>query len=148
MTRPGLWCSLALIVASATLAACSTPAALLQSDVNAGCASLAGNTIPASKISLPSGAATIDSAVLMAPSAMAVAERGPSPAAAITPATPPYCKLLGHIAPLDPKAPNIQFQVNLPTVWNGRGIQYGGGGFNGTLVTGLGLLPAARYEQP
>jgi len=148
MTRPGLWCSLALIVASATLAACSTPAALLQSDVNAGCAGLAGSTIPASKISLPSGEATIDSAVLVAPAAMAVAERGPSPAAAITPATPQYCKVLGHIAPLDPKAPNIQFQVNLPTVWNGRGIQYGGGGFNGTLITGLGLLPAARYEQP
>jgi feruloyl esterase len=38
--------------------------------------------------------------------------------------------------------------MNLPTVWNGRAVQYGGGGFNGTLITGLGLLPAARYDQP
>jgi feruloyl esterase len=145
MTRSRLCCSLALL---ALLTACASPGALLQSDLAAGCASLAGRTIPASKISLPSGGATIDSAVLMAPAAMVVAERGPSPAAAITPATPQYCKLLGHIAPLDPKAPDIHFQVNLPTVWNGRAVQYGGGGFNGTLITGLGLLPAARYEQP
>lgn len=148
MTRSRLCCSLASTAVVALLTACASPGALLQSDLMAGCASLAGRTIPASKISLPSSGATIDSAVLMAPAAMAVAERGPSPAAAITPATPQHCKVLGRIAPLDPKAPDIHFQMNLPTVWNGRAVQYGGGGFNGTLITGLGLLPAARYDQP
>ena len=32
--------------------------------------------------------------------------------------------------------------------WNGRLVQYGGGGFNGTLTTGLSLLPAARFDTP
>jgi feruloyl esterase len=56
--------------------------------------------------------------------------------------------VLGRIAPLDPGAPFIQFQVNLPVDWNGRSLQYGGGGFNGTLISGLGLLPAQPYATP
>ena len=51
-----------------------------------------------------------------------------------------YCKVLGAIAPSDPKAPPIQFQINLPADWNGRAVQYGGGGFNGVLITGLAQL--------
>jgi feruloyl esterase len=41
---------------------------------------------------------------------------------------------------MDPKAQPIQFQINLPTPWNGKALQYGGGGFNGSLVTGLAPL--------
>jgi hypothetical protein len=39
---------------------------------------------------------------------------------------------LGTIAPVNPAAQLINFQVNLPTTWNGKALQYGGGGFNGT----------------
>ena len=140
----------AAAAALALLAGCSTTGsgALTKGDAKAGCASLAGGTIAASAIGLPSGAATLESALLIAPSAIAVAERGPTPAATITPAAPEYCKVLGKIAPVDPTAPPISFQVNLPTQWNGRSVQYGGGGFNGVLISGLGLVPAARYEQP
>ena len=134
--------------ATALLGACSTPGVLVGADAQAGCASLAKLIIDASRIGLPSGAASIDSAVLTAPSALAVAERGPTPAATITPAAPQHCKVIGKIAPLDPNAPPIRFQVNLPTQWNGRSLQYGGGGFNGVLISGMGLLPAARFEQP
>ena len=77
----------------------------------------------------------------LAPTPLAVAERGPTPAARVTPANPEFCKVLGQIAPSDPKAPPIKFQVNLPVEWNGRSLQYGGGGFNGVLITGL--APAA-----
>jgi feruloyl esterase len=56
----------------------------------------------------------------------------------VTPATPEFCKVIGTIAPLDPSAPVITFELNLPTAWNGKALQYGGGGFNGTLVTALG----------
>ncbi len=56
--------------------------------------------------------------------------------------------MLGHIAPIDPAAPPILFQVNLPAQWNGRSVQYGGGGFNGVLISGLGLVPAARFGSP
>ena len=133
------------------LAACSTltaPTALsLGQDPAAACAAL-NAPVPASAIGIPSGAASIDSATLMPAVPVAVAERGPTPAARITPATGPFCRVLGRIAPLDSKAPPIQFQVNLPLQWNGRSVQYGGGGFNGVLINALSLVPAGRFDQP
>src|SRR6202007_2420707 len=94
------------------LGACSSPGALRSgADARAGCATLVG-VVDASKIALPNGAALIESAVLSAPSGLTVAERGPTPAATITPAAPEYCKVLGRIAPVDPRAPSILFQVN------------------------------------
>jgi Tannase and feruloyl esterase len=130
------------------LAACAGPGVLQPgADNKAGCATLGGAIEPA-RIGLPSGGATIDSVTLIAPSALAVAERGPTPAATITPAAPEYCKVLGRIAPVDRNAPPILFQVNLPTQWNRRSVQYGGGGFNGVLITGLALVPAAPYDKP
>ncbi|HEU5293587.1 MAG TPA: tannase/feruloyl esterase family alpha/beta hydrolase, partial [Burkholderiaceae bacterium] len=140
--------SLLWLATLSALGACSSPGALRAgADAASGCASLAA-PIEASKIGLPSSGATIDSAALVAPSALSVAERGPTPAATITPAAPQYCKVVGRISPVDPKAPPILFQVNLPTQWNGRSVQYGGGGFNGVLITGLTLLPAAPYDRP
>jgi feruloyl esterase len=133
--------------AAALLAGCATPPSggTLAQD---RCAALAGKRIEASAIGIPSGAANIDSAVLVPASGVAVAERAATPAAAITPALPAHCKVLGRIAPMDARAPFIHFQVNLPAQWNGRSVQYGGGGFNGVLITGTALLPAARYDQP
>ncbi|WP_246175978.1 tannase/feruloyl esterase family alpha/beta hydrolase [Bradyrhizobium paxllaeri] len=90
----------------------------------------------------------IDSASIVAPTPLAVAERGPTPAARVTPANPEFCKVLGQIAPADPNAPPIKFQVNLPIEWNGRSLQYGGGGFNGVLITGLALPPAFPFGAP
>ncbi|WP_426537644.1 tannase/feruloyl esterase family alpha/beta hydrolase [Bradyrhizobium sp. McL0615] len=93
-------------------------------------------------------AVRIDSAAIVAPAPLAVAERGPTPSARVTPANPEFCKVLGQIAPSDPKAPPIKFQVNLPVEWNGRSLQYGGGGFNGVLITGLALPPAYPFGTP
>lgn len=143
----------ALAIAAGLLAACGTggpsaPQSLsLGPDPAVACARLAA-PVPPGAIGLPSGMATIDTATLVAAAPLAVAERGPSPAARITPATPAHCRLLGRIAPLDAAAPPIGFQVNLPLAWNGRSLQYGGGGFNGVLITGLALVPAARFDQP
>ncbi|MDU6730789.1 MAG: tannase/feruloyl esterase family alpha/beta hydrolase, partial [Bradyrhizobium sp.] len=89
----------------------------------------------------------IDSAAMQAPSQLTVAEKAGSPAARVAPANPAFCKVLGHIAPRDPAAPPIKFEVNLPTDWNGRALQYGGGGFNGVLITGLGLPPAYPFDK-
>jgi Tannase and feruloyl esterase len=135
-----------VVAAAALLSACSTPA-LMSSDVKAGCATLVAG-IDRAAIALPTGGASIDSATLVPASPLAVAERGPTPASLITPAVPEYCKVLGRILPMDPSAPPILFQVNLPTQWNGRSVQYGGGGFNGVLISGLGLVPAARFDLP
>jgi hypothetical protein len=137
----------AMVALAGLLAACgSTGPRSLGANPQAACTALAA-PIAASAIGLPSGAANVDSATWMPATALAVAERGPSPAARITPVTPEYCRVLGRIAPLDAKAPPILFQVNLPLQWNGRSVQYGGGGFNGVLITGLTLVPAARFEQ-
>jgi hypothetical protein len=133
-------------VAVAALAACGSPPRL-GTDARGGCVTLQG-TIPASAVGLPGGAVTIESATLSAPTPLAVAAQGPTPAAMLTPAMPEHCKVLGSISPLDPSAPPIKFQVNLPTNWNGRSVQYGGGGFNGVLITGQALVPAAPYDKP
>jgi feruloyl esterase len=129
-------------------------AAILLSAISAispvSAASLAGD--PASTCSGLAGAAGdavyIDSAVMQSPSSLLVSERAPTPSSRIAPAAPAFCKVLGHIEPTDPKAPPIKFQVNLPADWNGRSLQYGGGGFNGTLITALGLPPAYPYDKP
>jgi len=94
------------------------------------------------------GSVRIDSAELQPPSHLLVSERAPTPANRISPANPAFCKVLGHIAPADAKAPPIRFEVNLPVEWNGRSVQYGGGGFNGALITGLALPPAYPYDKP
>lgn len=141
-----------LVPASVTLAAllagCATPQGGGGTLAQDRCAALAGTRIEASAIGIPSGAANIDAAVMVAASELSVAERGPTPAGAINPALPAHCKVTGRIAPMDARAPFIRFQVNLPAQWNGRSVQYGGGGFNGVLITGTSLVPAARFEQP
>jgi feruloyl esterase len=113
----------------------------------AACAAL-DVAIPADAIGLRSGRAVIDSAAYSPATPLAIAERAATPASRISPPSPDFCKILGHIEPLDPQAPPIRFEVNLPAAWNGRSVQYGGGGFNGVLTTGLGLVPAGRFDQP
>ena len=140
-----------LIVASVwtlmAIAADGARAVPLGSNPEPTCAALS-KEVPASAIGAPSGSAMIDSAAIVPAVPFAVADRAPTPAARITPATPSFCKVLGHIKPIDPKAPNINFQINLPLEWNGRALQYGGGGFNGVLITGLGLPPAHPFDRP
>lgn len=139
--RAGAATVLALIFEPSVAIAAST----LGMDAGKTCAGLAG-TMPASAIAVKSGRIIVDSAKFEAAAPMSVAERGPTPAARINPATPDFCKVLGHIEPIDPKAPPINFQINLPSNWNGRSVQYGGGGFNGVLITGIGLPPAMPFD--
>ncbi len=118
------------LLAAVILAACTavpTPPPSAQS-----CAALLGHTVAASAIGLPSGAASITTATLEAPTAT----------------TPAFCKLLGSIAPRDASAQLIHFQLNLPNEWNGKGLQYGGGGMNGVLINGLAPLRDAAPGDP
>ena len=107
----GLALALAAVGASPAFAAELTPAA--------ACAALKGMDIAAAAISLPTKGARVSDAALVAD------------------ANGQFCKVLGAVAPVDPTAPAINFEVNLPTAWNGKALQFGGGGFDGTLVNGL-----------
>ncbi len=132
------WVCVASLVA-VTSFWCAEATARMIGDPAASCSGLVG---PAEN------AVRIDSAALQAPSQPTISERAPTPAARIAPANPEFCKVLGHIEPSDSRAPPIKFQVNLPVEWNGRSLQYGGGGFNGALITGLALPPAYPYGAP
>jgi hypothetical protein len=127
-------------IAAGVAAACvelAVPVALAQG--TAPCAALAGRSIEPALIGLPSGPARIASATI---------ERLPASRGAAEP-TVIYCKVLGEIAPLDPAAPPIRFEINLPEQWNGKAVQYGGGNFNGLLITGLNAPPdGARLDTP
>ena len=79
---------------AAALAATGAFAATLAEDADTVCKGLAGGT----------DALKIDAATLQTASQLAVAERGPTPSGRITPANPTFCKVLGHIEPVDPKA--------------------------------------------
>jgi Tannase and feruloyl esterase len=138
---------IALALAAVALGGCIGRGPLSGTDPKTACEGLTA-PVEALFIGIPSGNASIDSATLVEAAPLAVAERGPTPASMVTPATPQYCKVVGRIAPLDAKAPPILFQVNLPTQWNRRSVQYGGGGFNGVLINALGLVPAARFDAP
>jgi pimeloyl-ACP methyl ester carboxylesterase len=96
------------------------------------CAALSALKIPAEKIGKPTMGAVIESATLVAAGATGTA------AGAMGGADVEYCKVVGLIKPVDRQAPDIEFEVNMPTAWNARALQMGGGGYDGVLVTGLG----------
>ncbi len=89
------------------------------------CGALNGLSIPASAIGLSTTGATITSADFIRANARDN-NNGE------------FCKVIGRIHPVTNSAPDIEFEVNLPSNWNGKSLQFGGGGFNGSLVTGLG----------
>jgi hypothetical protein len=119
------------------IAAVAGPSAAVA-QTGAPCAALAGRSIDPKLIGLASGAASVTSAAI---------ERMPASPAAAEPSVA-YCKVLGEIAPSDPAAPPIRFEINLPESWNRKAVQYGGGGFNGVLITGLDPLRDARLDTP
>jgi hypothetical protein len=106
------------------LLGCSVLRASAQTP-EAACLALAELHIPPSAIGLPTTGATIASAELV---------RADAP----DNANGEYCKVLGAIHPATYSAPDINFEVNLPSAWNRKMLQFGGGGLNGTLVNGLG----------
>jgi len=104
-------------------------AAQAQTSFERSCEELEGITIDAQQIGLATGGAVIETAsVLQEP-----AEN---------------CEVRGAIAPVDEAAPDIRFQVNLPFDWNRKLLQYGGGGYNGSVVTGLDPVKFNPEDAP
>ncbi|WP_158788882.1 tannase/feruloyl esterase family alpha/beta hydrolase [Granulicella sp. L46] len=100
-----------VVAASACVARAESP----------GCAGLKGIVLPASLIGLPTTGAAVSSA----------RERHEGGVA--------YCRVMGKIYPVDPQADDIHFELNLPEVWNGKALQYGGGTFDGYIGKSDGL---------
>ena len=157
------------IGASLTLSACGgggggddVPVAPAAPKITkASCEALVNTVIPGEKIgtlngnTLKSGDATIKTAVLKEEVSNVKATITsvldffglPQVKTLLYPATPTYCQLNGAIAPASKSDPvtgmvtqPIGFQVNLPVVWNGKFMEFGGSGSNGALKTATGYI--------
>jgi len=96
------------------------------------CAALAGAVIPVRAFDLPTGEGAVREATLIAPSDEA--------------RTPEYCRVRGEIAAASAADPVIMFQVNLPTRWNAKTVQHGGGGLNGVVIEATGAFAGGGGE--
>src|SRR5690349_16644991 len=113
----GAMCFAALLgVAVSGQAADDTPVTLAP----AACASLKGMAIPAAAIGLPTGGADVQAAEMVA----ANAEKN---------VNGDFCKVTGVIKNATASTAVFEFEVNLPARWNGRALQMGGGGYDGSL---------------
>lgn len=112
---------------------CIYKPAFAYGDSAAACSQLKGVLIPARLIGLPTTGAIVRSSKLVTES-----KNGE------------YCKVLGVIHPLDPSADGIRFEVNLPSKWNRKAVQFGGAIFNGYLKEsdGRGSLVVSIPGQP
>lgn len=135
--RPFTWLLASLLTACASPMLERTSAEPIQP--LQACKGLQGLTIPASEIGLPTRGAHITSAVSVA---AANSVLHPSNGTVIH-ALPAYCQVLGEIAPVDTSAPSIKFQLNIPTAWNRKVMQIGGGGLNGSIPANLAVVPAS-----
>ena len=91
------------------------------------CAQLNGMKVPVGSIGLPTTGAVVTST-----SSIAANTAGTIGA---------YCLVSGNITPVDPTAPNIMFQLALPTTWNKKIMMFGGGGFDGSIPSPAGNTP-------
>jgi len=99
------------------------------------CDKMAGLTIPAKAIGLPTAGAAVTSATVVPAAGTGAA------------ALPEYCLVNGKISPVDTTAPDILFRVALPTDWNAKVVMFGGGGFNGSIPNVTGNVPAGPSDQ-
>ena len=121
-----MWQDAAVALAIAATVALAGPRAQSQDATKLAteCASLKDLAIPASAIGLPTSGGVVQTAVMVAASEPRNANGE-------------FCKVTGILKPKNPSSPNLEFEVNLPASWNGRALQMGGGGYDGSLVTGL-----------
>ncbi len=100
------------------------------------CAEFAGAVFPPELIALPTAGVQIDSAAMVRATAPGNQQGGE------------YCRITGRIEALKASTPDIRFDLNLPRRWNGRALQIGGGGYNGVVVSGTGVMPFSPNRAP
>ena len=103
------------------------------------CATLEGQAVEAADIGLPTGGAVVKSAMLV---------KGYD----VPGLKGEYCRVVAAILPDEAAAATgtspIQFNLNLPSEWNGKTVHIGGGGYNGTAATGTMGVDHARGTPP
>jgi hypothetical protein len=104
--------------------------------VTKSCADLNGMTIAAASIGLPTTGGVVTSTTVVAATGTGTATVGE------------YCKVLASINPVDPTAPAIKFQVNLPATWNNKAMMFGGGGFDGSIPAVGGNVGIGPSDKP
>lgn len=102
---------------------------------SAACAPLKGLSIPASSIALATSGAVVQTAVMVG----ALEEKN---------INGDFCKVTGIVKPRHAGSPDLEFEVNLPLNWNRRALQMGGGGYDGSLVTGLTAFTLQPADTP
>lgn len=117
------------LIASGDAFAQHTPALPLH------CVDLAGALLPPASIGLPTNGALVQSAAMI-------------PATATGNLNGDFCRLTGVIRAQSAGTTDIRFEVNLPSRWNGRALQFGGGGYSGVVVTGTGPMPFSPDRAP
>lgn len=118
-------------------AAVAAPSHDPKGDVTIGngaqaCEALVSTQVMSSAFALPTGVATIREATRVASTAT----------------MPEYCRVRGAIAAVASEDPPILFQVNLPSRWNLKTVQYGGGGYNGVVVDATGPFKGGALAEP
>ena len=104
--------------------------------VKLSCAQLVNLQIPASAIGLPTTGAVVTAATTIAANGSGATAVGE------------HCLASGKIMPIDTTAPNIQFQVALPTVWNSKVLMRGGGGWDGSVPAVAGNILNSTAASP
>src|SRR5437588_10040312 len=126
-----------LFVAAAIVSvALASATAARAASAEESCARLANVPIPATAIMLPTSGAIVTSATMTPATgadAALVAE---------------HCKVRSAIKPIDPSAPDIMFELDLPTEWNGKTLMFGGGGFDGTIPNVSGNFTVGPVGRP
>ncbi|RKP52292.1 tannase/feruloyl esterase family alpha/beta hydrolase [Trinickia fusca] len=100
------------------------------------CPQMNGMRIAPAMIGLPTTGAIVTAAVWVDTSSTAPESTGQ------------HCRLSGEIGPVDPAAPPIKFQVDLPSLWNQKILMLGGGGYDGTIPDTAGNVPAGPVDSP
>ena len=109
------------------------------------CSAMADKTVPASAIALPTKGAVVTTARL---------EPGSGPVAVKNNFIPEHCFIRGAIKPVDPKAPDINFGIAIPTVWNQQAWHIAGNGGDGfiplltRLARGMAGSPIGPLDPP
>lgn len=123
------------LAVSAALLAVPAPAGTAQAaspGTAAHCAALAGTTVPAKAVSLPTRGGRVDTASMVTET--------------VSGESVTYCRVGAVLLPVDRAAPGIGLRIALPLDWNRRSMMFGGGGYNGTIPDVRGNVPFAPRD--